>query len=241
MALLLSLGWAMAARADTLDPQLFVCQSCSTPAGGDPNIITNPALLDIGVAGAGHQTQNPVILIVGVYDGNGATLAPTVSIGGVLQPLGGLGDWGETTDHVQMLAGTDAYVDVGFPDLNGGNSETFSNWSGGDVKDGFAAPTSFELFAFVLNEGLIGNTANPLTISGAAAGSFVIGYSCEVGGPTAASGQPCMDGNVDSTPFTNAGIIAPRISPIPEPGTLMLFGSGAVLVGLSRFTRRKLR
>src|SRR5215469_10755152 len=77
--------------------QLFVCQApCSTPPGGDPNIITSPSSLDIGIAGAGHMDQSATLLFVGFYVGNGSTPALMVMVGSTMYMPGGVGDWGET-------------------------------------------------------------------------------------------------------------------------------------------------
>src|SRR5437763_15807679 len=58
------------ASASVIDPQIFIQQSGSNPAGGDPNLITNPGAFTVGVAG-NFTPQNPVLIIVGVYNGNG--------------------------------------------------------------------------------------------------------------------------------------------------------------------------
>ena len=42
--------------------QIFVCQSCTNPPGGDPNFITNPSSFNIGLAGAGHSTQTGLLV-----------------------------------------------------------------------------------------------------------------------------------------------------------------------------------
>jgi len=73
--------------------QIFVCQSCTNPPGGDPNFITNPSSFNIGLAGAGHSTQTGLLVFVGVYDGTSSTAAPTLSFNGSSVGLSGLGDW----------------------------------------------------------------------------------------------------------------------------------------------------
>src|SRR5262249_20777680 len=115
--------------------------------------------------------------------------------------------------------------------LNGGgqgpgSSESFVNWFNADVANGFAAPSSFKLFAFALNTTLTGGS--PITIDehGAAAGSFIIGYSCDNG--TGSSAGCATNGNIGQTPFTNAGLV------VPEPGTLLLLGSAMAGLGVAR-------
>ena len=220
--------------------QIFVCQSCTTPPGGDPNFITNASSFDVGLAGKGHSTQSAVIVIVGVYDGTSATAAPTLTVGTTAYTPGGLGDWGETADKFTMVAGQDAYVDIGFNDINGGHSETFSNWNLGEAKAGIAAATSFELFAYDVNTALQGNSSVAMSLSSVPQGTFVIAFSCSPKGADSESGMPCLHGDIASTPFTNAGLITTHITVVPEPGSLALLGSGFIglLPTIRRFQKR---
>jgi hypothetical protein len=219
--------------------QIFVCQSCTNPPGGEPNFISNPGSFDIGLAGAGHATQTGVLVIVGVYNGTNATGAPTLNFNSMHFSPAGVGDWGETADKFEMVAGQDAYADLGFVDSNGGHSETFSNWNSGESKAGIAAANSFELFAYDVPTAIAGNTVMQLGFTGVDKGSFVVAFSCKAGGPSAESGTPCIHGDVGSTPFTNAGLITTAsVSTVPEPGCLLLLGTG--LVGLAPVILRKL-
>ena len=216
--------------------QIFVCQSCTNPPGGDPNFITNPGSFDVGLAGKGHTTQTGLLVFVGVYNGTSATAAPTLTFNGSSVGLSGLNDWGVTAQQFMMVAGQDAYVDLGLFDINGGNSETFANWNLGEAKAGIAPATSFELFAFDVPTALSGNGSVVLDLTGAGKGSFVIAFSCGPKGPDPESGSPCMHGDIADTPFTNAGLITASTSTVPEPGTLMLLGSG--LLGIAPLIRR---
>src|SRR5215469_18977845 len=86
------------------DPQIFIQQSGSSPAGGDPNTITNPGSFVVGVAG-NFTLQNPLLIIVGVYDGNGT---PSITYGGGVSvaPLGTYGLTADTASSTAASVGT---------------------------------------------------------------------------------------------------------------------------------------
>src|ERR1041384_33785 len=76
-AVALTFMWAGVAHAgiiadDPLDPQIFVQNSGTAPAGGDPNSI-NPNSFVIGVAG-NFTLQNPLLVIVAAYNGAGTPI-----------------------------------------------------------------------------------------------------------------------------------------------------------------------
>lgn len=222
--------WAVSVRP-ALASQIFIQQSGSAPAGGDPNLITNTGSFVVGVAG-NHTLQNPLLIIVGVYDGIGA---PCISFGAIsCAGAAAVGTYGLTANSgvtFTVLSSGTAFSQLG---LGAGGSESFGNWSAGDVANGFAAPTSFSLYAFALSTSLTGGS--PITIgeSGAAAGSYILGYSCKDGtGSNSGCNKP---GDRGQTVFTNTGLVG---ASVPEPDTVLLLAMGFTGVGLWGWKRQR--
>jgi hypothetical protein len=238
LVLLIATCWGLGSAwgQELEDPQIFICQGCTSPAGGDPNPITNPFAFDVGVAG-NHALASPLLLIVGVPEGGSA---PTISYDGNTIGPGSTSEywgWAGSSSPVTFNSSSpDACVAVGLQFGSKGDngtgcaSETYGNWTG--VLLG-SKPASYSLYVYVLPVAL--SPANsPITIglNGATLGTYVIAFSCEYNSSTSCT----PNGNVGSTPFTNAALdeVPTRV---PEPMTAALVTTG--LLGLAGFARKR--
>jgi hypothetical protein len=211
--------------------QLYVCQpsatqNCTsapggTAIGGESNLITNTGSFDIGNSG-NHTQDSPLLIIVAELNGVGGQ--PAISFGGTAsEPLATIGTYGLTANTLAGFNTGTAFAALG---LNAGGSESFVNFAGADLANGFGTATSFTLYAFSIPTVLSG-PGMPITIdeSGAAPGSFILAYSCMSGDSTTAV---CPSGDVGETVFTNTGLISTVST--PESGSLGLLALG--LLGL---------
>lgn len=161
------------------------------------------------------------------------TSAPTNITDNANIVLGGTNVYGGSWDTTTGAAGTydastsnyggpgqqiSVYEYLGF-DPAGSSSEKYSNWND------HTGLSSWDLWIYQIAFNPDFSTGDwvEFNTTGLVEGSYVVGYGC-----TSVDGSYCSGpGSTQSTPFTFAGLVT-----VPEPGTLILLGTGLLSFGL---------
>ena len=166
--------------------------------------------------GNGNPTlNNTLLLIIGVaFNETNSTSAPVISSlsnGSVSRTASG-GNF--TSGEIYSFLGL----------TGGNNSNQFDKWAAADLAVNGITATGFGIYEYVLTgTGITGGAQVDVTfLSDLALGTFAVAYGT-------------YGDKVFSTPFTESGLT----HSVPEPGMLLLFGSG--LLGLGLFGRKNFR
>lgn len=220
------------------DPQIYVCSGCTKPPGGDPNPLNTLDLTNVtmGMAQQSDHSQSPLLVIVAVPNGGAA---PTLTLPAGVNFDSGTQFYGVTTSGSSTAqnagtvgSGQNVYNVLNLSNAN--NSLSFVNMSGYDAKIGVTA-TSYTLYVWAVDYAMTGTTPLVgLNFSNVATGTFIAGYTCDT--VPVSTTTECDSGNpLGATPFTNSGV---GINNVPEPASMLLFGSGLVALG-TKLRRKK--
>jgi hypothetical protein len=209
-----------------LDPPIFVTSDLNN-TGGDPNVL-NPATIYVGFqdpTSPHAQAGAPLLIIVAVPTGN-----PTPMLSNVTFSSGtfyGLTFTGGLNSSSSLSSGQDVYTVLSLP---GPNSQSYDSYKTYDTAHGIPVPTSFTLDVFAVNCSLgTASCPTPITmdIHNYVAGTFISASTCAVSTSGACAGPAS---NFGAVPFTMGGVIT-TTSLTPEPASMLLYGTGLLLLG----------
>jgi hypothetical protein len=130
----------------------------------------------------------------------------------------------------EMTSG-DVYSFLNVPGTGIDASNSFTNWADADSAVMGITPTNFSIYVFTVDltgtiGGFGGNDLINVDISNMPNGTFVVGY-----------GEDSRKAYVN--PFTEAGLIDTPLVSAPEPGSLLLPGTGLLGTGILSQRRRR--
>ena len=188
---------------------------------GNPK-LTNPLLLILGIPNTASFSGPSLALSTGTANLGGPGTGTNTAFSGSYNGATGL-----ATHNGGVFNSGEVYSFLGL--TGGNNSNSFTNWSGAELAVNGLHASSFGIFVYELtNTGMSGGHSITATFARALPlGTFVVAY-----------GQS-RTGKVYDTPFTETGLVTGGPPPaVPEPGSLLLLGSG-LMVLRARLRRRR--